>query len=132
MTAFMLMAHSGWRWIVLIVLIFVMGRALIGWLGKQPWTKFETDLLRYSRFVVYIQVVLGVLLYLMLSKWLDMRFTAEHVIIALLAVGGVEFGAGRAKRAQEAADKYKFAFIGYLIALVLIFVALQIVGGVFA
>jgi hypothetical protein len=128
---FLLMAHSGWRWIVLIVLVFVMGRALIGWLGKQPWTKFETDLLRYSRFVVYIQIVLGVLLYLMLSKWGDMRFTGEHVIISLLAVGGVEFGAARAKKAQAAVDKYKFTFIGYLIALILIFVALRIVGGVF-
>jgi hypothetical protein len=53
-----------------------------------------------------------------------MRFTAEHVIIALLAVGGVEFGAARAKKASEDAAMFKFTAIGFAIALILVFVAI--------
>ena len=53
-----------------------------------------------------------------------MRFIGEHVIIALLAVGGIEFGAARSKKAEGASNKFKFAFIGFAIALVLILVAI--------
>jgi hypothetical protein len=41
-------------------------------------------------------------------------------VVALLGVGGIEFGAGRAKKAANDAAKFKFAFIGFIIALVLI------------
>ena len=50
-----------------------------------------------------------------------------HVVPALLAVGGVEFGAARAKK-STGNKKFMFAFIGFIIALVLIFGALATVG----
>ena len=125
MTDFLLQAHSGWRWIVLILIIIVAVKMLFGWLTKQDWTRLDSNLLLYSRIAVYIQVVLGVILYVLLQRWTNMRFTGEHVIVALLAVGGVEFGAGRAKRTSRAVNMFKFAFIGFAIALVLILVAIN-------
>ena len=121
---FVLMAHSGWRWIVVLLILITLIKALVGWLGKQKWSDLDTRLLFFSRIAVYIQVVLGVILYLLLQGWLHMRFTGEHVIVALLAVGGVEFAAGRAKKVSADAAMFRFTAIGFLIALVLIFLAI--------
>jgi hypothetical protein len=126
------MAHSGWRWIVLALLVITLIKMLVGWLGKQQWTTLDARLLLFSRIAVYIQVVLGLVLWFMLGYWSNMRFTGEHAIVALLAVGGIEFGAARAKKVQGDANKFRFAFIGFIIAFVLIYVALQTVGGLFA
>ena len=125
MTNFLLQAHFGWLWIVLILIIITAVKMLFGWLTKQDWTRLDSNLLLYSRIAIYIQVVLGVILYILLQQWTNMRFTGEHVIVALLAVGGLEFGAGRAKKTSRAVNMFKFAFIGFAIALVLILVAIN-------
>ena len=125
MAQFLLMAHSGWRWLVLLLIVITTVKMLIGWRGKRKWSRLDTNLLLASRIVVYVQVVLGVILYILLQQWTNMRFTGEHVIVALLAVGGVEFGVGRAKKASRTNDMFKFAFIGFAIALILILVAIS-------
>jgi hypothetical protein len=124
MENFLLQAHSGWRWIVLVLIVIVVIKALIGWQGKQKWTSLDSNLLLYSRIAIYIQVVLGAILYILIQGWTNMRFTGEHVVMAILAVGALEFGAGRAKKASGDANKFKFAFIGFVIALILALVAI--------
>ncbi len=124
----LLMAHSGWRWIVLALIVVTVVKMLLGWFGKQHWTDLDTKLLLYSRTAVYIQVVLGVILYIMFvaqGRSNVARFTAEHVVMALLAVGGVEFGAARARKAKADTDKFKFASIGFGIATVFVLVAIS-------
>lgn len=133
MTYFLLEAHSGWRWIVLILIVMTAVKALIGWLANHKWGKLDTRLLLSTRIALYIQVVLGLLLYILQQRWTDeqfMQFTGEHVVIALLAVGAVEFGAARAKK-STGSKMYMFAFIGTALALVLVYVALLAVGGIF-
>ena len=133
MVTTILLAHSIWRWVVIIVIIFVALRALVGWLAKQNWTKFDADLVRYARFVMYVQVVLGVILYILLQKWgAGFGFFASHIIPALLAVGAVEFGAARSRKAEGNQKKFMFAFIGFALAIVLVYGALATVGGIFA
>lgn len=130
MLYFLLQAHSGWRWIVLILLVILAIKALVGWLGKQKWGSADTRLLLFTRVALYIQVVLGIILYILLQFWNNMRFTGEHVIVALVAVGALEFGAARAKK-STGSKMYMFAFIGSALALLLIYVALLAVGGIF-
>lgn len=127
MTYFLLQAHSGWRWIVLLLVVITVVKMLMGWLGGQKWTGLDARLLRFSRIAVYIQVALGVILYILIQGWSNMQLTGEHVVMALLAMGGLEFGAARAKRARGDTNKFKFAFIGFVIAVVLVLVA---IGGV--
>jgi hypothetical protein len=124
MILFLLQAHSGWRWLMLLLIIITAVKMLIGWQGKQKWSRLDTNLLFYSRIAMYIQVILGVILYILQQRWADMRFTGEHVIVALLAVGAIEFGTARAKR-LSGSNMFKFAFIGFAVALVLILVAIN-------
>jgi len=131
MYTFLFMAHSGWRWIVLALVIITLIKMLVGWLGKQNFTRLDAQLLLYTRIGIYVQIVLGIILWIIRQGWLDMRLTGEHVIVALLAVGGIEFGAARAKKVAGDTNKFKFATIGFAIAFVLIYVALRAVGGMF-
>lgn len=124
MENFLLQAHSGWRWIVLLLIVVTLIKALIGWLGRQKWSSLDSRLLLFSRIAVYIQVVLGVILYILFQGWTNMRFTGEHVIVALLAVGGVEFGAARARKASGDTAMFRFTVIGFAIALILIFLVI--------
>jgi hypothetical protein len=131
MTNIVLQAHSGWRWIVLALIIITTVKALIGWLGKQKWQTLDTNLLLYSRVAMYIQVVLGLVLYVLRQEWAaGMAFLGGHVIPAVLAVGGVEFGAARARK-STGQKKFMFAFIGFIVALILLYGALATVGGMF-
>ena len=131
MTTFLLQAHSIWRWVVLIIIIFVVVRTLVGWLAKQKWTTFETSLMRYSRFTMYVQVVLGILVYIALQRWTTgFGFIGSHVIPGLLAVAAIEFGTARARKSRGS-KKYMFAFIGFALSLVLIYGALAAVGAGF-
>ena len=133
MTYFLMMAHSGWRWIVLALMVVALLDMLLGWFSKRHWNyTVDSGLLIATRISLYIQVALGVVLWILLGYWNNMRFTAEHAIILLLAVGAVEFGAAKAKRAEDPTSKYKFGAIGLIVALVLVFVGLRIVGGPFA
>lgn len=130
MTYFLLQTHSGWRWIVLILLVITVIKTLVGWLGKQKWSAADTRLLLFSRVALYIQVIVGLILYILLQYWQNMRFTGEHVIVALVAVAALEFGAARAKK-SSGSKMYLFAFIGSAVALLLIYVGLLAVGGIF-
>lgn len=130
MTNIILQAHSGWRWIVLLVLAITTVKLLIGWLTRQKWTGLDTRLVLLTRVAIYIQVVLGVVLYILRQHWNNMQFTGEHVVVALLAVGAVEFGAARAKKSRGA-KMFTYGFIGLGLGLVLLYLALQIVGGIF-
>ena len=131
MTNIILQAHSGWRWIVLLLIIITIVKMLIGWLGKQKWQTLDSNLLLYSRIAMYIQVVLGLVLYVVLQRWNGgMAFLGGHVLPAVLAVGGVEFGAARAKK-SAGQKKFMFAFIGFIVALILLYGALATVGGMF-
>ncbi len=124
MVEFLIQAHSGWRWVALALIVITVVKALLGLLSRQRWSDLDARLLLFSRIGVYIQVVLGIILYVMLQKWADMRFTGEHVIVALLAVGGLEFGAGRAKKAGQDTEKFRFTVIGFGIALLLVLAAI--------
>ena len=132
MAYMLLQAHSGWRYIVILFLLITIIKMLIGWLGSQNWRQIDTSLILATRVSVYIQVVLGLILYIVLQQWVNMRLTGEHVVVALLAVGGIEFAAARARKADGDKNKFKFATIGLVIAAILIYVALRAVGGLFA
>lgn len=131
MNYFILMTHSGWRYVVVILLILTLIKMLAGWLGKQKWSSLDSRLLLALRGAVYVQVILGLLLYILEQYWTEMRFTGEHVILMLLAVGGVEFAAARAKKAPDDTGKFKFASIGLAITFVLVYVGLMTIGGLF-
>ncbi len=132
---FMLQAHSGWRWLVLLIVVIAIIKFVIGWLAAQKWTNLDTNLMRITNWVVTIQVVLGILLYILIlfqGRPNIVSFTLSHALPALLALGGVGFALARSRKASGDRQKFMFASIGLIAAMVLIYGALVTVGGIFA
>ncbi len=118
------MAHSGWRYIVLVVVIVAILKYLIGWLSKGSWSKFDQILGTMTPIVIDIQWLLGIVLWLMApAAWFAGRGTvnfAEHAGTMTLALVAAHIGWVRAKRAGNDTSKFKAAAIGFLIAGLLI------------
>lgn len=113
-------AHSGWRYLVLLVLVVAIIKLLIGWLGKQSWSKLDQLLGVATPIMIDIQWLLGIVLFLMApTGWFSGRGTvnfAEHAGTMTLALAVAHIGWARAKRAKDDGSKFKAAFLGFLIA----------------
>lgn len=56
-------AHSGWRYLVIILLLVAFVNALMGFLGKKPYTEGNRKLNVFALISAHIQLVLGLVLY---------------------------------------------------------------------
>lgn len=130
-----LAAHNIIRWIVLILGVIVVVRALIGWFGKREWTDTDRKLGVYFTSAIDVQLLLGLLLFLFLSPITQemfrnfsqamsnpgMRFFGlEHTVSMVLAVVFAHLGSLFSKRASESAAKFRTASIWYGLALIVI------------
>ena len=131
----LLFAHSWVRWILLIVVAFVMVRSLIGLLNQSSYKSLDKTLAQVFFWILNIQFILGIILYAGVSPVTQAAFSdmgaamkesairfyvAEHLVTALLAIGAGHFGIARAKRMEADKQKHLFMFIGSALCLALI------------
>ncbi len=115
-------AHSGWRYVVLVVLVVALIKYLIGWLGKSNWSSFDNTLNRVAPIVVDIQLLLGLIIWIVGMWWNspDRGATWEHPLIMAVAAVVAHVFAVRVRRAGSGEAKHRTAFLGYLITTLLI------------
>ncbi|RME73922.1 MAG: hypothetical protein D6784_11030, partial [Chloroflexi bacterium] len=66
----LLQLHSLWRYVVILLVVITALRAVFALLAGHRWKNtVDTRLLSYTRYAVYVQVVLGVLLYVTRQGW---------------------------------------------------------------
>lgn len=116
-------AHSGWRWIVLILLLTAIFQAFFQ-SGKK------TKLPLFAMIATHIQLVLGIILYFISPKVLfaaetmkvplNRFYTVEHTTLMLLAIVLITLGYGKWKRANTVENSAKKVATYYLIGLILI------------
>lgn len=128
-------AHSGLRWVVLILLLAAVWVAVRHLAGRRAdYTEGNRKLYLFALIATHIQVTGGLLLYLLpaglgspkvnFSLAMDKfyRFyTVEHITAMLIAVVLITIGHSRQKRAADALAKHKqvaiFMGLGLLIIL---------------
>ncbi len=130
----MLHAHSGLRWIALLLLVIAVVNALMKWLGKKPYEKSDKSINAMTMGFIHLQALTGAILYFISPKVMFageamkdsvLRFyTVEHISLMLIAIILVTIGHARAKRMTDSTKKFKNIFWFYDIALVLILVAI--------
>lgn len=125
------MAHSGWRYVVLLLLIVALLKYLIGWLSNSKWSNFDTLLNRLTPIAIDIQWLLGIIVWIALSWWNngDRARAFEHPLIATVAVVVAHIFAARARKAGTDDARYRTAFLGYLITSVLLALGIYLVVG---
>lgn len=134
---FILIVHNIIRWVVVILLLVTVVRALIGWFGKREWAELDRRLGSFSAIGIDIQLLLGLILYLFFSPFAldgitnfgfeyvmqqaDFRFFAiEHALFMILAVVFAHLGSLLPRRVEDPAAKYRRAAIWFALALIVI------------
>jgi heme A synthase len=125
-------AHSGWRYIVVVLLLLAFINALAGWLGKKSYTEGNRKLNLFALISAHIQLVFGLLLYFM-NDWykvdssvaLGRYWKMEHIGMMILAIVLITYGNARSKKTQDPGPvRHRNVMLYFGLALVLITAAI--------
>ncbi len=126
-------AHSGWRYIVLILLVIAVINALSGWFGKKNYTEGNRKLNVFTLISAHIQFLIGLVLYFLspltklpMSDAIGRYFKAEHTAMMIVAIVLITVGNAKSKRVADAVDKHRNIAIFFGLALVLIVVSILV------
>ena len=121
-------AHSGLRWIALVLLLAAVAVAIGKWQGRSGYTDGNRKLYLFTLIAVHTQLLLGLALFFispkvnfsLLSDKVYRFYTVEHTAGMLIAIILVTIGYSRSKRATDAVTKQRLIGIFYGIGLLLI------------
>ncbi|RYC71361.1 MULTISPECIES: cytochrome B [Spirosoma] len=121
-------AHSGLRWIALILLLAAVAVAIGKWQGRSGYTDGNRKLYLFTLIAVHTQLLIGLVLYFisplvnfsMLSDKLYRFYTVEHTTGMLIAIVLITIGYSRSKRATDPTTKQRLVGIFYGLGLLLI------------
>ena len=124
-------AHSGWRYLVFVLLIIAVIQALSGWFGKKAYTEGNRKLNVFTLISAHIQLVLGLVLYFLspltkgpMGDSLYRYWKVEHVSMMIIAIILITVGNAKSKKVDNAVSKHKTIAIFFGIALVLVVAAI--------
>lgn len=127
-------AHSGWRWIVLILLLFAVVKMHRGWKKDKQYTEGDRKLALFAMIAYHIQFLVGWALFFISPKvnfgssmmGHDMLrfFTMEHSVMMLLAFILITIGHSKSKKKDTDKQKFRMIAIFYTLALVIVLVAI--------
>lgn len=126
-------AHSGLRWIVLILLLVSIFNAF----AKKKsglYTERDRKLALFTMIFTHVQLLIGLVLYFIsplvvfsadsMSNSLQRFYLLEHILMMVIAIALITIGHSKSKKAAEAAAKFKAISVFYLIALIIILAAI--------
>jgi Na+-translocating ferredoxin:NAD+ oxidoreductase RnfA subunit len=115
------------------VLVLALVKLLIGLAAKQRWSRLDHILGVTTPMVITVQWLLGIVLWsLAPTAWFLNRGNVtfwEHAATMTLAMAASHMGWSRAKRASADGTKYRMAFIGFLVAGLLVAVGVARITG---
>jgi phage-related holin len=126
-------AHSGWRYLVILIVVLAIAKYLLGWLGKGRWSKLDQTLGLLTPWMFNIQFVLGLVLWIMQERWLSAGNVVaawEHPVTMLISVAVAQITWGRVKRAAADSAKFRTGAIGFIIAGLLLALGVARITGV--
>ena len=111
-------AHSGWRYLVILILVVTIAKMLIGMVSNGRWGGLDQWLNRLTPIVVDIQFLLGLILWILQQRWTgaDPLASWEHPVTMIIASALTHATSTRVKNAPTDAAKFQAGTIGYLIA----------------
>jgi hypothetical protein len=129
--------HNVLRWVVLILAVIAVARAIVG--RGRAWTRSDDGAGKWFVTSLDVQMLIGLVLYAFLSPVTQAAFTdmgaamkepalrffaVEHLSLAVIAVAFAHVGRVRVRRAQTDQAKFRAAAIFYTFSLLAILVAI--------
>jgi hypothetical protein len=122
--------HSGFRYLVFIFLVVAIIQALLGWLGRKPYTETSRRLNLITLISAHTQLLIGIVLYFLspnvqfnsgtMKNEVTRYFTVEHWLMMVIAIVLITVGHSKAKKIVLPESKHKTIAIFYIIALLII------------
>jgi hypothetical protein len=130
--------HNILRWVVLMAALFAIYRAFAGWLGKKDWTRTDDKAGLWFTMLMDIQVLAGLILYFLspvtqsafqnfggaMSNTVARFFAVEHILLMVVAAVVAHVGRALTRKASGALSKHKRAAIWFMLALLVVLVAI--------
>lgn len=128
-------AHSGWAYVVLILLLIAFVNALIGFSSNKQFTAKDRKISLFALIASHIQLLLAMFLYFLSPYYTTMKeigmgevmknsdlrlYLIEHPLINIIAIILITVGWSKHKKAITEKAKFKSIWLMYLIALILI------------
>lgn len=126
-------AHSGLRWVVLVLLLVAIFNAFSKKSSGQ-WTAKDKKITLFAMIFTHIQLVIGLVLYFIsplvqfsegfMKNPIYRFYSVEHISLMLIAIALITVGYSKSKRAATDAKKFGAVATFYLIGLILILVSI--------
>lgn len=132
--------HSGWRYVVLALVLIAIISAFAGWFGKNNYTNGNRKLNLFAMITMHVQLLLGLGLYFLSPKVnlgnmgaamkdsIARYWTVEHAVIMIIAIVFITIGHSKSKKAGTGANKHKQVAIFYTISLLLVILGIYMSG----
>lgn len=130
-----LILHNIVRWVVLLAGVAAAVRVLYGWLANQQWGDLDNRLGMLFTISLDIQILLGLILYFVLSPITTSAFSdfggamgnasvrfflVEHLAMMVIAVALAHIGRSLSRKADSDNSKHQRAAIFFTLAILLI------------
>jgi hypothetical protein len=130
-----LLVHSWLRWVVLLLGVLAIARAIAGAAAHRPWQTADERAGKFFVIALDIQMLLGIVLYFLLSpitraalsdfggamQNAGMRFwSVEHVLGMVVGIVLAHRGQARVRQLAEPVRKHRVAAVFFALALIAI------------
>jgi hypothetical protein len=126
--------HSGFRFVVLVLVLLAIIQSLVGWLGRKTYSKGNRSLNLFAMISAHTQFLLGLILYFIspfvqfgsntMKEATTRYWTVEHIAMMLFAIVLITIGHSKSKKATLPEAKHRAIAIFYLLAVLIIVVAI--------
>ncbi|WP_026897609.1 hypothetical protein [Daejeonella oryzae] len=129
-------AHSGFRYIIFVLIAVALVMALTGLFGKKNYTELNRKINLFTLISAHIQLLLGLVLYFFspfvnyanmgvaMKDTVSRYWTVEHLVMMIFAVILITVGHSRSKKAVDAFFKHRSIAIYYGLAILVILAAI--------
>ncbi|NIT61100.1 MAG: hypothetical protein GWN00_34325 [Aliifodinibius sp.] len=124
--------HSGFAYLVLLILVGVIGYALVNFLNKKPFTETARKFSLVGLIASHIQLLIGLVLYVIspvgisnfsgeaMGDAMARLYMLEHPLTMIIGIVLITIGYSKAKSGDDDAARYKKILIFYGLGLFLI------------
>lgn len=122
--------HSGFRYIVFILVLIAIIQSLLGWFGQKPYTGLNRKINLFALISAHTQLLIGIVLLFSspLVKFSSETmkdptlryFTVEHWVGMVIAIVLITIGHSKSKKIILPESKHRTVAIYYIIAFLVI------------
>jgi hypothetical protein len=131
---FFLLFHSGFRYIVMVLILLAILQALPAWFSKKAYTEGNRKINLFAMISAHTQLLIGLILYFLspfvrfgagVMKDPQARYwTVEHITMMIFALVLITVGHAKSKRITLPEGKHRTIAVFYSLALLVIVLAI--------